>query len=90
MEPKKDWRAETAEFIRGERFRRKKYNPSSKDWDHDHCAACWAKFADSEGQEIQHEGYATVAESKWGADYHWICLQCFYDLREAMGWIEVG
>lgn len=89
MEHEKDWRAETAEFIRGERLRRKKYKAPSKRWDHDHCAACWAKFADFDGPEILHEGYTTIAESKWGADYHWVCPQCFSDLRELMEWIEI-
>jgi len=90
MELKKDWRAETSEFIRGERLCRKKYRAPSKEWDHDHCAACWAKFADFDGPGILHEGYATIAESKWGADYHWVCPQCFNDLHELMEWIEVS
>ena len=89
MEPKGDWRIENCEFIRGEKLRRRRYEAPSKEWDHDHCMACWAKFADFEGSGIFHEGYATIAESKWGADYHWICPKCFSDLRESLEWVEV-
>ena len=90
MDPKKDWRIDNCKDIYGERLRRKKYKAPRKDWDHDHCTACWAKFADFEGPEILREGYATIAESKWGADYHWVCPRCFNDLRELMGWVEIS
>ena len=46
------------------------------EWDHDHCAFCWAKFADVDGPEILREGYATPD------DYYWICPTCFTDFRE--------
>jgi hypothetical protein len=61
----------------------------SKEWDHDHCSACWATFADIEGPEILHEGYATTADYKLGADYDWICPTCFAELRDVMNWTEV-
>jgi hypothetical protein len=90
MEPGRDWRIDTCEQIRGVKLRRKKYSAPRKDWDHDHCMACWAKFADFDGPDILHEGYATTAESKWGEDYHWVCSTCFTDLRDVMNWIEVS
>jgi len=67
MELKKDWRAETSEFIRGERLCRKKYRAPSKEWDHDHCAACWAKFAEFEGLEILHAGLCDDGRIKMGS-----------------------
>ena len=90
MELQKDWRIDNCKHVRGERFHRKQYRAPREDWDHDHCLACWATFADFEGPEILHEGYATLAESKWGADYHWICAQCFNDLHELMEWVAVN
>jgi hypothetical protein len=45
-----------------------------------------AKFAEFEGPDIQHEGYATCEEYRHGADYAWVCLQCFDDLHGEMGW----
>ena len=84
-----DWRAENAKGLRGLTLRRKKYRKRSERWDHDHCAACWAKFAEFDGPDIQHEGYATCEDYKFGADYDWVCIQCFSDLKHEMGWTEV-
>lgn len=83
-----DWRLDNVKGMEGLRFRRKRYARWSDDWDHDHCTACWTKFAEFEGLDIQHIGYATYEDWKHGPDYDWICIQCFADLREAMGWIE--
>lgn len=84
-----DWRVENAKWLRGLGLRRKKYKKWSGQWNHDHCAGCWARFAEFDGPEIQHEGYATCDDYKNGADYDWVCLQCFSDLKEEMGWTEV-
>lgn len=86
----KDWTGKRYDPFRGIRLRRKSYKAPRPDWDHDHCVICWAKFAEFEGPEILHEGYATTAESKWGEDYHWVCPTCFDDLRNIFGWIEVN
>ena len=48
-----------------------------------------AKFAEFDGPDIQHEGYATTSDFARGAAYEWICVECFEDLRDAMGWSEV-
>lgn len=85
-----DWRVENAKWLRGLGLRRKKFKKHNEQWDHDHCAGCWAKFAEFEGPEIQHEGYATCDDYKFGADYDWVCLQCFSDLKEEMGWTEIA
>ena len=90
MQPEQDWRIDNCRLPKGVALRRKKYRAPRKDWDHDHCAACWATFADFDGPEILHEGYATTAEYKLGEDYDWICPKCFAELRGAMNWTEVN
>ena len=81
-----DWRLVFCERIRGERLEFKKYTAYSETWTHDHCAACWATFCESEGSEIVHEGYATTDDYELGADYEWVCVPCFNDLHQIMGW----
>jgi hypothetical protein len=54
------------------------YRPYRSDWDHDHCAFCWANFSDREGD--LHRGYSTEDA------YHWICAPCFVDFRDEFGW----
>jgi hypothetical protein len=84
-----DWRVRNCEILRGLTLQRKRYRRWSERWDHDHCAACWAKFAEFEGPEIQHEGYATREDYKLGADYDRVCVTCFSELKDEMGWAEV-
>ena len=74
------------------RFLRKPCKAYRPDWDHDHCAGCWAKFAEhsSDAEPIEREGYATTADYGKGADYVWICVPCFLLFRSQMGWIEVA
>ena len=54
--------------------------PKDENWDHDHCAFCWAKFMVVDYPEVLHAGYCTVDE------YHWICSSCFNDFHEIFGW----
>jgi hypothetical protein len=82
----REQRIQQASTLRGATLKRKKYTRYSAEWDHDHCAACWAKFAEREGTGIVHEGYATTAEYDLGEDDDWVCPQCFADLRDEMGW----
>ena len=49
------------------------------EWDHDHCAFCWAKFSDV--PDTLHEGYATEDER------HWICPACYNDFKEMFQWV---
>jgi hypothetical protein len=87
-----DWRLDNVRRlggVEGLRFRRKRYTRWSDTWTHDHCIGCWARFAEFDGPGIPREGYATGEDWKHSADYDWVCLSCFADLREAMGWIEV-
>ena len=81
-----DWRLTFQErFLKGvtlahRRYRRYAANPN---WDHDHCAFCWAKFMIEDHPDVLHQGYATLD------DYHWICETCFEDFKEKFGWVVV-
>lgn len=85
-----DWRLDLCKHLKGERLQWQNYTPPRKDWDHDHCSACWIEFADNGEPEALHAGYTTSADSRWGANYHWICPKCFDELHELMGWIVVA
>lgn len=85
-----DWRlTNQASWLTGATFRRKPYRAWSERWEHDHCAFCWAKFADESAAipDALSEGWAVVA---WGPrrrdDYHWVCPTCFEDFRDRFGW----
>jgi hypothetical protein len=80
-----DWRIDLAKRLKGEHLQFKQYR-SSPGWDHDHCILCFKKLAEWDGPDIAHEGYTTLADYKFGADYHWVCRQCFSELREIMQW----
>jgi hypothetical protein len=89
----KDWRLEhleTQPYLRGVAFVRKPYRAYREGWDHDHCAACWMKFSEVEvpGEVTQREGFATTAAYPRGADYEWVCVECFELFRDDMGWVE--
>ena len=43
--------------MHGARLRWTRYRAPTADWDHDHCALCWATFTDREGVEGLREGY---------------------------------
>jgi hypothetical protein len=86
----KQWRIDGAHHLKGAKLRLHPYTKRSETWDHDHCAACFAKFAEFEGPDILHVGYATTSEFSRGADYAWVCPTCFEDLKEEMGWVAVA
>jgi hypothetical protein len=75
-----DWRAENARWTCGAVLRFRKYVQPRKDWDHDHCEGCWAKFMESGSPDVLTEGYVTEDSNRW------ICPDCFRDLREEMEW----
>jgi hypothetical protein len=83
----KEWRIENARHLRGIRLQFRHYARRSEDWDHDHCSACWAKFAEFDGPDIRHDGYATCDDYKHGACYEWVCRECFDALKADLGWI---
>jgi hypothetical protein len=78
-----DWRLRDQEkYLMGASLVHRSYRRYAKnpEWDHDHCAFCWAKFMVEDYPDVLHEGYATAD------DYHWICDQCFRDFRERFQW----
>ena len=76
-----DWRLQGQErYLRGVALAKHRYKKPREDWDHDHCAFCWAKFMVGEYPDALHLGYATED------DYHWICNQCYEDFREQFEW----
>jgi hypothetical protein len=81
-----DWRVDNAQHLKGFTLHFKKYTRWSETWDHDHCAGCWAKFAEVDGPDIQHQGYATGPDYPKGANYDWVCEDCFRELKDVMGW----
>ncbi len=84
-----DWRVLNARFLRGARLQFSRYTRWSDTWDHDHCAGCWAKFAEFDGEGIQHEGFTTCADYTKGARYEWVCIDCFNALHQYMEWTVI-
>jgi hypothetical protein len=82
----KQWRIDNASHLKGVRFQFSQYTRRSESWDHDHCSACYVKFAEFDGPEIQHAGYATGDDYKFGAEYEWVCQACFDDLHIDLEW----
>jgi len=87
--PEDQWRIDNARHVRVWRLQFQRYTRWSESWDHDHCAACWATFAELDEPDVQHAGYATREDYPKGARYDWVCVKCFNDLREEMGWKAV-
>ena len=87
-----DWRLAGQEsYLQGVTLELKAYRRWSESWDHDHCEFCWVKLVEpadaaDEPGEVLSEGYATTAEHPDGAEYHWICTQCFDDFAERFEW----
>jgi hypothetical protein len=86
--PESQWRIDNASHLKAIRFQFRRWTRRHHDdpWDHDHCAACWAKFAEFDGPDIQHEGFTTCDDYKRGAGYEWICQTCFVDLQGDLEW----
>lgn len=81
MIEKDDWRLRGQEkYLKGATLYRTKYTPSSKTWGHDHCEFCWAEFSLESCPDSLQEGWTTED------NYHWICKQCFEDLKELFVW----
>lgn len=81
-----DWRLQGQQkYLEGAALVPKQYrrHPRNSDWDHDHCAFCWATFMVEDVPGVLHQGYCTLDE------YHWICPTCFADFREQFAWTVV-
>jgi hypothetical protein len=81
VENDKQWRIDNAMHLKGLKLHFRRYTRWSESWDHDHCTACSAKFAEFDGPDIQHEGYATGDDYPRGAGYEWVCRTSFEDLK---------
>ena len=82
-----DWRLQGQErYLSNAMLFWRLWHQSRPNWDHDHCSACYAKFAEFDGPEIQHEGYASCDDYRLGAGYEWVCRKCFDDLKDDLGW----
>jgi len=76
-----DWRLQGQErHLRKRAWLWKAYRRPREDWDHDHCAFCWAKFMEPGTPGTLHEGYATEN------DYYWVCKTCFDDFKQMFEW----
>ncbi len=85
-----DWRLKhlkTQLYLRGVHFQRKQYRAYRPGWDHDHCIACWAKFEATE--PTPRDGYTTCPDYQHGAEYDWVCPECFVLFKDEMGWTEI-
>jgi hypothetical protein len=81
MEEEKDWRLTGQErYLMGRILVRKTYISPRADWDHDHCAFCWAKFMRNGEAGTCQEGYVTEDNQCW------ICLRCFADFKNKFQW----
>lgn len=88
-----DWRLEqlrSQKHLHRIRLERKPYRAYRPGWDHDHCVACTAQFAEQDlpNERVLKEGYATCDDYVHGAEYDWVCPECFLDLKDALGWQE--
>ena len=76
-----DWRLQNQRaYLTGVTLQWRTYRAFRPDWEHDHCEFCWAKFAESEGEEFVRAGFATADEKKW------VCRVCFEDFQPEFGW----
>ena len=78
-----DWRLQAQhKYLQGVPLVRRTYRRYAKnpDWDHDHCAFCWAKFVEGVAPDALQVGYCTPDE------YHWVCDTCFHDFKDQFGW----
>ena len=41
-----------------------------------------------EAEDVLHEGYATTTEFARGADYEWVCAECFEAFAGEMDWTD--
>lgn len=76
MVDQKDWRLRNQiKYLKGVELVQTNFQTKSKDWDHDHCEFCWAKFA-----KTSDAGYSTLD------GYYWICFNCFKNFKEMFDW----
>ncbi|GLS00841.1 hypothetical protein GCM10007859_08500 [Brevundimonas denitrificans] len=80
-----DWRYQSAAHLRGQAFVFKPYTRYREGWDHDHCAGCGDTFAEAAvSSGALHTGWAVTSDYDKGADYEWMCADCFSLLKDAL------
>jgi hypothetical protein len=79
-----DWRLRGQEgYLQSASLRWEGWRCERPEWDHDHCAFCWAKFAEQKEERFLNAGFTN--------GYHWVCASCFEDFRDRFGWrVESG
>ena len=76
------------ELLRGYSFRFSAFTEEVY-CEHDHCCACWKKFADRDADDVQRQGFVTrysIPDGSGSTQWNWICENCFLQLRESMQW----
>ena len=74
-----DWRLQgQEEILSNKNLTYKKYCKISESNDHEHCAFCWKKFSEYEGE--MHYGYTTLDNK------YWICENCYNDFCSSFNW----
>jgi hypothetical protein len=82
-----DWRYQSARDLRGQSFVFKPYTQYREGWDHDHCSACGDTLAHASVlPDALHAGWAVTADHVRGADYVWVCQECFALLKDVLEW----
>lgn len=75
-----DWRNRGQEsYLYGVHLFYKTYTPPFETWTHDHCEFCWATFSDDTPGDL-HCGYVSEENN------HWVCDECFEDLKKIFMW----
>jgi hypothetical protein len=95
MSDEDDWRLGRQErYLQPARLCWKQHSRWSDEWDHDHCAFCWAKFVPPDdphqGPDDLNEGYAVLSNGCFPDDYHWICAACYAYFRGMFDWEVVS
>ena len=78
---------ERLSYLRGAVWSWGHWSPPSAQWDHDHCAVCWARFTavDVSGERPLRAGY-TAKGPDGQPEYHWLCSDCFQAHHELFDW----
>lgn len=74
-----DWRLRGQEkYLFGKKLYHIRFRRQSNEWDHEHCAFCFEKFSELDGD--LHEGYCTSPDN--GKSAYWVCENCFMDFKK--------
>ena len=78
-----DWRLQGQEsYLANRTLRWSKWSSPRPDWDHDHCAFCWAEFGSQVTEHCAYDSGWVTADD----EYDWVCPVCFDDFRSRFNW----